>query len=373
MASVISINRVAIASIVLAMAGAPLPARAQSTPAEKQAQALQVEGLRLMQKGDSRHALEKFEEAFRLIPSPRILFNRAKAHRALGEDVEALSDFERFLDEAPFAPKESRDDATRNVEALRPKLAYLEIQTDDAGSAIAVDGREIGTAPLARPVVVARGKHEIRVAKAGMVDDVRSVSVIPGQKLRVVVRLAAVAEKAPAPATSSISSVPAPSPAPSAAASPVAAAGSPAAPPLASADGKPVEVIVVQPPRPWQITAAWVAAGAGALFLGGGITAQVLYSSKSAEFNAVTDAPNDKGGCTTMLPNDGGGRCPGLADAAHKRLVFAIVGYAAAGVAFGTSLVLFLTAPSQPASRQEAVATCSPNNSGVSCALTLTF
>jgi hypothetical protein len=372
MASVISINRIAIASIVLAMAAAPLPARAQSTPAEKQAQALQVEGLRLMQKGDNRHALEKFEEAFRLIPSPRILFNRAKAHRALGEDVEALSDFERFLDEAPFAPKESRDDATRNVEALRPRLAYLEIQTDDAGSAVTVDGREIGTAPLARPVVVARGKHEIRVAKAGMADDVRSVSVIPGQKLRVVVRLAPVAEKAPAPVSSSISSVPAPSPAPPAASPAAATAGSVAPAPLAAADGKPVEVIVVQPPRPWQITAAWVAAGAGALFLGGGIAAQVSSSSKSAEFNNLKDGAGFPQ-CTTLLPDDGGGQCKGLNDAAHQRLVLAIVGYAAAGVAFGTSLVLFLTAPSQPASRQEAVATCSPTNSGVSCALTLTF
>src|SRR3954467_8864144 len=169
-----------------------------------------------MQKGDSRGALEKFDEAFRLIPSPRILFNRGKAHRALGEDVEALTDFERFLDAGPFAPKESRDHASRNVEALRPRLAYLEVQTDDVGSAIAVDGREIGTAPLARPVVVARGKHEVRVAKAGMVDDVRSVAVIPGQKLRVVVRLAPVAERAPAPERSSITAAPAPSPSPSA-------------------------------------------------------------------------------------------------------------------------------------------------------------
>ena len=132
----------------------------QSDAAKKRAQALQVEGLGLMQKGDSRAALQKFDEAFRLVPSPKILFNRGKAHRALGEDVAALADFERFLDEAPYAPKESRVEAERAVQALRPRAAYLEVQVEDVGSTITVDGHEVGTAPLARPVVVAPGAHE---------------------------------------------------------------------------------------------------------------------------------------------------------------------------------------------------------------------
>ncbi len=121
----------------------------QSDAAKKRAQALQVEGLGLLQKGDSRAALQKFDEAFRLVPSPKILFNRGKAHRALGEDVAALADFERFLDEAPYAPKESRVEAERAVQALRPRLAYLEIQVEDVGSTVSVDGREIGAGAAA--------------------------------------------------------------------------------------------------------------------------------------------------------------------------------------------------------------------------------
>ena len=144
----------------------------QSDAAKKRAQALQVEGLGLLQKGDSRAALEKFDEAFRLVQSPKILFNRGKAHRALGEDVAALADFERFLDEAPYAPKESRVEAERAVQALRPRLAYVELQVEDVGSTISVDGREVGEAPLPRPVVVAPGTHEMRVVKSGMNEDV---------------------------------------------------------------------------------------------------------------------------------------------------------------------------------------------------------
>ena len=39
----------------------------QSDGARKRAQALQVEGLGLMQKGDNRAALQRFDEAFRLV------------------------------------------------------------------------------------------------------------------------------------------------------------------------------------------------------------------------------------------------------------------------------------------------------------------
>jgi PEGA domain len=160
---------------------------------KKQAQALQVEGLRLMQKGDNQGALAKFEEAFRLVSSPKILFNMGKAHLALGDEPKATEELERFLDEAPYAPKESRDEAQRKLETLRPHLSYLEVQTDDVGSTISIDGQVVGTAPLARPSVVRPGAHEVRVEKSEMVTQVHQVAPIAGQKLRVVVKLVSAA------------------------------------------------------------------------------------------------------------------------------------------------------------------------------------
>jgi hypothetical protein len=366
MASVtfIEMKRMRLGLLALLIASAPLTARAQQSSVEKQAQALQVEGLHLMQKGDNQKALEKFDEAYRLVQSPRILFNRGKAHHALGEEVEALADFERFLDEAPFAPKESREEARRVIESVRPKLAYIEIQTDDTGSEITVDLHDVGTAPLSRPVVVTRGKHEIRIAKPGMSEEVRSVSVIPGQKLRVVIKMAPVAEKTPAPP-------PVAEPAP-AAATPALAATEPGT--AAASVTKPAESPLPPPPaeRPWQITGGWVAAGASALFLGAGITAQVMASSKYADFNAVKTA-SGADQCNKMLPNNGGGSCSELLSAGDDRKMFAIIGYVAAGVAVATSAVLFLTAPSQSTTRREVAGGCSPSTAGVSCALELTF
>jgi hypothetical protein len=352
--------------VVLVLAGAP--ARAQSESAKKKASALQAEGLKLMQKGDNWGALDKFNEAFRLVPSPKILFNRGKAHHALGEEVEALSDFERFLDEAPYAPKESRDEASRTVETLRPKLAYIEIQSDEPGSDVTLDGKSIGSTPLARPVVVAPGSHEVKMTKSGMKDETRRVSPIAGQKVRVSIRMVS-NEPPPPPITPPIAPPPTENP-----------ATNPPITVLPPKDGTtPPPPPPPPPPRqpagtPWQIPAAVVTAGAGVLLAGGGVIAQVLSSSKYTDFNTLTNAPNPSKMCNQMISNNGGDVCTSLLTSAQNWHTYAIIGFVASGAALATSLVFYLTAPSSPGPGHEVAAACVPSNfSGGSCVLRMAF
>jgi PEGA domain-containing protein len=363
--------------VAFVVAMAP-PAHAQSDDAKKQAQALQVEGVRLLQKGDNRGALAKFNEAFALVQSPKIMFNMGKAYRALGDDVEALRAYDTFLDEAPYAPKASRAEAEREVQTLRPKLAYIEVEAEDSGSTVRIDGRDMGKTPLVRAVVVAPGAHEVKVEKTGMVTEKRSVAPIAGQKVRVVVKLSAV-------------------PAPEPAKPPVVAAQPPSDTPparrLANNDTDSTQIdrhppgIENPPPadvspsgRRWQHTAAWVSIGLGAVALGGGITAQVLWSQKNNEFNAV-QKPTGGPQCTTSMPPDfGGGNCLSLHQAADLRLKLAIAGYATAGAAAIAAVVFFLTAPGEghAAAGNSVALGCLPTalssgTSGVSCALTTRF
>ena len=88
--------------------------------------------------GRNPRALEKFDEAFRLVASPKILFDRGEAHRALGENARRCADCERFLERGSLRDQgEPRGSAARIVGALRtPTLAYVEVQTDDVGSRI---------------------------------------------------------------------------------------------------------------------------------------------------------------------------------------------------------------------------------------------
>jgi hypothetical protein len=105
------------------------------------------------------------------------------------------------------------------------------------------------------------------------------------------------------------------------------------------------------------------------LFLGAGITAQVLTSAKYDEFN---DVPPE-GMCNKLKMDAGGGQCPGLLAAAEQRQKLAIAGFAAAGVSLAGALIFYLAAPSSSAGHDVAAA-CSPTQlSGVSCALSLRF
>jgi hypothetical protein len=366
-------------------------ARAQSDDAKKQAQALQVEGVRLLQKGDNRGALAKFNEAFALVQSPKIMFNMGKAYRALGNDVEALRAFDTFLDEAPFAPKASRAEAEREAQGLRPKLAYIEVESDDSGSAVRIDGREVGKAPLVRPVVVAPGSHEVKLEKAGMVAETRSVAPIAGQKLRVVIKLSPVRPPEPEkkidkPAIAVTREVKRP-PASTGAAvrrtavvetdTPNTTANLPIERPPGRIDSPPVETSPSSG-RAWQTNAAWVSAGVGVLALGGGVAAQVLWSQKNTEFNNVKDSAGNPV-CTTARADFGGGSCPGLHHDASLMLTLAIAGYATAGAAAIASVVFALTAPSShdasaPAGNAVSLG-CLPtvSSSGLSCTLTTRF
>ena len=288
-----------------------------------------------------------------------------RAHFALHEEVEALTAFERFLDESPYAPKESREEAERVVTQLRPRLSYLDLQIDDNGSKISVDGHEIGTAPLARPVVVTPGAHEVRVEKTGLVTSTQTVSPVPGQKLRMVVRLSAPAEAAPPPVT--------PAAAPT-------APGVTAVPPPQTG-GSNVAAVVSAPPsaeapqgHTWHTTAAWISAGAAAAFLVGGITAQALSSSKNGDFNSHVN-PTTNLQCNQAIAGDGGPSCVTLLDAANSRHTLAIAGFVASGVAVAAALTFYLTTPADGGSRHAMAALCLPNaqTGGASCSLSLTF
>jgi PEGA domain len=384
----VPITALGVALVVQLLAAPAL--RAQSNDDKIQAQALQVEGVRLMEKKQPRAALEKFKEAFALVPSPKILFNMGKVHLALGHDVEALTAFETFLDEAPYAPQGSRNEAQRQIETLRPKLAYVDVQAGDGDSLILVDGREVGHAPLARPLAVVPGRHEVHVERPGFVAGTRLVSPIAGQKVRVIVKL----EPEPAAATATSRSA--------RAAPDVARGAEPAARRAASAATTRAPVVDlerIQTPPPvaaplpssgpspdadegprsrWQIRAAWLSSAVGVLSLGGGIAAQVLWSNKNAEFNAVTDAPGQMSGrCDRKLSAAGGGRCTALARQADQRLTLAIVGYAAAGAAATAALIFFLLAPDAPATSRahDSVALgCAPEaGGGLSCGVGARF
>ena len=117
---------------------------AMETEANREAaRAKLVEGVAALKRGDHQAALTRFEEAYALVPSPKIHYDFGLAYVGLGRTADALAAFERFLAEAPDAPADTREKAASLIPTLRARLAEAAARND---------GQALGAAPpLASP------------------------------------------------------------------------------------------------------------------------------------------------------------------------------------------------------------------------------
>ena len=139
---------VAMLAAVAVAVGALPTARAQpselaqpaiETEANREAaRAKLVEGVAALKRGDHQAALTRFEEAYALVPSPKIHYDFGLAYVGLGRTADALAAFERFLAEAPDAPPDTREKAASLIPTLRARLAEAAARND---------GQAMGVAP----------------------------------------------------------------------------------------------------------------------------------------------------------------------------------------------------------------------------------
>jgi hypothetical protein len=128
-----------LAAVAVVIGASPL-ARAQPTelaqPAmeteanREAARAKLVEGVAALKRRDHQAALTRFEEAYALVPSPKIHYDFGLAYVGLGRTADALAAFERFLAEAPDAPPETREKAASLIPTLRARLAEAAARND---------------------------------------------------------------------------------------------------------------------------------------------------------------------------------------------------------------------------------------------------
>lgn len=169
------------------------PTGAATTPVSAKdkatARALLREGTRLFNKGKHQDALDRFNRAYALFPSPKLLYNIAQAHQELGHPVEALTAFEGFLAQVQRPPARLAADVRRSVAGLQAQLAELQIQVDVAGAELSLDGRPLGVAPLPDSVWVTPGAHEIAARKHGFLPAKKAIDARAGGAQQVAITL----------------------------------------------------------------------------------------------------------------------------------------------------------------------------------------
>jgi tetratricopeptide (TPR) repeat protein len=184
--------------LLLALRGPVAVAAAEpaSEPARAQARALMQEGARRMEDRQYDKAVESFSEAYRLVPSPKVLYNLGIAYLSVARYADALQALEGFLKEAVDAPAASQDTARRHIADLRAKVVALEIKSDRPGAELSLDGRSYGTVTFDHPLVIDPGPHELH-ARAGSDAVDQAFTAQPGQSMTVTLSFAAAASAVP--------------------------------------------------------------------------------------------------------------------------------------------------------------------------------
>jgi hypothetical protein len=300
----------------------PLSLAADQSASEAEAKALLERGTELRRAGRDEEALDVFNRADSLHPSPRAHAQVALAEQALGRWVAAEKDLSRALeaDNDPWI-KRNRTILFKALEGIRQHVGKLAILGSPVGAVVQVNGELAGTLPLPAPVSVAAGDVVIRVEAPRRAPISRRVTISGGELARETIDL---------PPAESASADPGPMtivPAPPAVPASVDLGTSPA-----NAASEPVTS------RPSFRTAAWITAGLGAAALAIGIVADVRYVHNVGSFNAPDS------GCANTAPNRGtGAGCSATYNAFTEEKPGAITAFATAGVLGVTSAILFWT------------------------------
>jgi hypothetical protein len=159
-----------------------------------------IEGLRLVQAGNCREAVEQLERAEALVHAPTTAVPLAQCEIQLGKIIAGTELLNRVLNEtlAPNAPAsfaEAKKQARGILDAATPKIAKLRIHVEtppgvQPNADVTVDGQPVPRVLLDNDRPTDPGPHHIEARQAGVGTAEAEVSLTEGQTAQVALRLA---------------------------------------------------------------------------------------------------------------------------------------------------------------------------------------
>ena len=143
------------------------------------------EGTRQFRDGDYKAAALSFQDAYRLRPAWKILFNIGQCRAAAKAYGPALEAFEAYLSEGgDEVQQDKKYNVISEIRTLRELVGYVDIDATD-GMTVFLDGEERGVAPLPGPVALSAGvNHQIVVMQGDETVLDREIRVNSGNTLR---------------------------------------------------------------------------------------------------------------------------------------------------------------------------------------------
>lgn len=151
-----------------------------------------MRGVELFDEGSYDGALAEFRLSYDQSPVAGVLVNVALSLVELSRYDEAIDAYRRYLAEATRASAERRAAIEREIATLESRSAAIRLEVDRPGAEILIDGRSVGTTPLARPLRLAAGRRVLEVRLEGFVPVRDELEVAGGVDRIVSVRLAPV-------------------------------------------------------------------------------------------------------------------------------------------------------------------------------------
>lgn len=164
-----SLGAAALGLLSLPTLAAPQIAHAQPKPAAnaQEAERLGKEGERLLAAHDAAGAIDPLARAYNMTANPRFLLPLGLAYAEAERPLDALDALGRFLKDAPAVPDAKRKEiGTRFAVMLDQVAAVVTVEASRQNAPIKVDGRPVGLSPLAAPLRLMPGKHEIQMQPA---------------------------------------------------------------------------------------------------------------------------------------------------------------------------------------------------------------
>lgn len=284
----------------------------KSTEQKAAAEALFRDGRKLFQANKFAEACPKFEESYRLDPSPGTQVNLATCHEKEGKLATAWSEFKDVLARATLDNRPEREKTARErIAAIEPKLGKLVIDIAPAnvvsGLTVTRAGISITSAALGTPLPVDAGTYAVQVTAPGYKAWDTKVEVTNGKETRVAIPALVKIPVDTPPPVAKVEEEPKPPPSP--------------------------------PPSSSKRTIGFVAAGVGVVGLGVGtfFGVRTLSKKSSSDDNCLGGVCTEKGAK--------------LMDEAYSASTFANIGLGVGlvGVGVGTYLILTSSSSNAPA------------------------
>lgn len=172
----------------LARAEGPAPG---DDPRRAEARAHFERGVAHVDRSEWDAALVEFLESRKALATAKNTYNAAVCLRKVNRFDEALEMYEALLRDYPDISAEERKVAERERTQLETSVGGLELRGGVERGTVVVDGRERGTLPLAKPIRVGAGSHQIRVSADGYLPFEARVDVSGMQTVAIDVKLTA--------------------------------------------------------------------------------------------------------------------------------------------------------------------------------------